>query len=216
MILTSEQILTIEQKLSYAVKYQETYDELYDHVISTIENLDGVYTDVTLDGVIESGFGGYNNLKAIERNSAKIAGKAMQIRHWQNINCFFNWPTVLLTTIITIIGYYICIDSLNRKHLLQFTTTCAALPLLYLAFKMMLNKYKAWYLNDYKKPSIKDSYIFMAAILSNSIINVLTFVANRTVIMNGAISLLIFVCYVIYVMSFFKLYREAYRLNFAR
>lgn len=215
MKLTEQQLSAIQQKLTCTVKYKETYDELYDHVISTIENLDGEYTDTTIDEVIEHDFGSYDNLNNIERSSTKLAGKAMQKKHWQNITYFLNWPAVLFTIALIIAGYYICINPANRKTLIGFTILCAILPISYLLLTKLYAKYRAWYFNDYRKASIKDGYIYNAAILSNSVINILMFAINKTILLAGPISLLVFVMYTIYVLSFFKLYRQTYKVNIA-
>ena len=140
----------------------------------------------------------------------------MQKKHWQNIMYFFNWPVVLFTASLVVLGYYFCVDAVNRKHLMTFTATTALFPMCYLLLNRLYRKYKEWYHNDYRKPSIKDGYIFNTALLSNSIITILLNVLDRSVLMMGPIALLVFVLYSIFVLSFFKLYRQQYRLNIAQ
>jgi hypothetical protein len=217
MILNNQQLSGFRQKLSYAVKYRETYDEVYDHVISAIENKDDNAADATsvTDQVIKQDFGGYQNLKQMEKDRTRLVKKMMRKNHWQNIMSFFNWPTIGFTLAVTVAGYFIVIAPVNCKHLMSLVSALAVLPILFLAYKMLLAKYKAWDFDVRQKRSIKDTYIFAAAILSSGLINLLNSALHNSTVLNGGLSLFIFMFYIIYVLSFFKLYREEYKMNIA-
>jgi hypothetical protein len=219
MVLTNEQTEAIKLYLNYDIKYRETFDEVFDHVMLVIADMpdsDVIYPESLTKQIVDQEFGGIDNLKAIENASTKQTFKAMRKKHWQNITYFLNWPTVLFTIALIIAGYAICINPANRKPLVSFTIVCALLPISYLLFNKLYVKCRAWWFNDHRKASIKDGYILNAAMLSNSIINVLMFVVDRDILLIGPICLLVFVMYSIYVLSFFKLYRQEYRLNIAR
>lgn len=216
MKLDNEQISSIRQELNGVVKYQETFNEVFDHLMLVIAGMPDngtVYPETLTNEVIELEFGGYDNLRAMEKASTKLAFKAMKKKHWQNITYFFNWPVIVFTIAMVIVGYYFCLDAVNRKHLVGFTLICALLPIISLMCAKLYIKYKSWYHHEYRKASIKDGYIINAAVLSNSIINVLLYVIDKSVILTGPISLLVFVLFSIYVLSFFKLYHQEYRLN---
>jgi hypothetical protein len=97
MILTEVQQLELRKELNYAVKYRETYDEVYDHVVSAIENMadDKVYDVATATKhIINEEFGGYDTLKAMEKDRVKLMNVAMRKKHFQHMLQFLNFPVV--------------------------------------------------------------------------------------------------------------------------
>jgi hypothetical protein len=212
MSLTDEQITTFRQKLNFAVKYRETYDEVYDHVLS---RLDDRNDGSDADQIIEREFGGYENLNTTEKYRAGFISTAMRRKHWQNMKSFFNWPTVAFTTIIVLAGCWIQVHSADKRYLLVFTMVLSATPLLFIAFKKLMDKYRAWHSDSYKKSSIKDGYIFTAALFSCNVVNLFSYII-RHVDQYDVLTLIVFVFYIIYVLSFFRLYREEYKMNIAR
>ncbi|MEO6521511.1 MAG: hypothetical protein ABIN91_07535 [Mucilaginibacter sp.] len=118
MIITTEQKQAIQQEVNYAVKYQETYDELYDHVISTIEAMEGntaFYGTTITKSIIDNEFGGYNGLKQMENDRAKILFKALRKKHGQNLLKFFRWPTMAFTLLISLAGYYLALNPVTHR-----------------------------------------------------------------------------------------------------
>jgi len=217
MIITQEQQQAIQQELNYAVKYQETYDELYDHVLTTIEAIEGnvtFYGTTITKNIIDNEFGGYDGLKQMEADRAKLLFKSLRKKHGQNILRFFNWPTIALTVLISLAGYYLALN-LNHRYIKLAIMVLALSPILFVLFRRISKWIMAWKFDQYSKSSIKDNYIFTAAILANSMFNVFNFF-NSDYILYGATLTFIFVCYSIYVLSFFTLYRDEYRINLAR
>ncbi|RKR82293.1 hypothetical protein BDD43_2469 [Mucilaginibacter gracilis] len=212
MILTEEQEALIKEKLNYTVKFKETFDEVYDHVISTAEAAD-YYNGP--DEIIEQEFGSYANLKAMEKARAKLLFKVMRKKHGLNMAYFFNWPVIIFTLAITIAGYFIAANPAYRRYLKLVTVALALAPILFVLFKKLESKYKAWRYDIYQKQSIKDNYIFIAAVLSNSLLNFVNFL-NSNYVLYGSVVLFIFVCYSVYVLGFFRLYREEYHINIAQ
>ena len=71
MILTEEQILAVKKHLSYEIKYQETFNEVFDHVMLVINQMPDsqiVYPETLTNQIIELEFGSYDNLKAMEKS----------------------------------------------------------------------------------------------------------------------------------------------------
>ncbi|WP_295655655.1 hypothetical protein [uncultured Mucilaginibacter sp.] len=214
MKLNEEQLQDLKQELRYATRYQETYDELLDHVVTAIDNMDTkeeLYATTLTKNIIDNEFGGYEALKDMEKNHARLVMSAMSKKHWENIKWFFNWPTVMLTAALVVVGFMIDSHASSHKVLLLVTFGASVCPFLFIAFKKLMTKYSGYYSGVYTKPSIKDGYIFNAAMLSCNTINVVSFTL-RNFNLYGTLNLFVFVVYSVFVLSFFKLYREEYRL----
>ncbi|OCX51649.1 hypothetical protein BEL04_16650 [Mucilaginibacter sp. PPCGB 2223] len=214
MNLTDEQKLDIQQKLNYAVKYRETFDEVYDHILQSIDCLPGtgVYTDELFGQIIETEFGGIEKLKQMEKDSAGYAFKAMQKKHGQNMAYFFRWPTLVFTIALTVAGYIIDKNPATHKSLMLVAMVTGVLPLSLIFLKKMRAKYIGWHTGIYIKPSVKEGYIFSVSSLSCNAVNILSFV-TRHFDYYGITTLLVFVAYSIFVLSFFKLYRQEYQIQ---
>jgi len=218
MILTEEQLQDLKQELRYATRYQETYDEVLDHVVTAIDNMDTkeeLYATTLTKSIIDNEFGGYEALKDMEKNHAKLVMHSMRVKHWENIKWFFNWPTVMLTAALVVAGYVIDSHASSHKVLLLVTFGASACPLLFIGFKKLIGKYSGYYTGVYTKPSIKDGYILNAAMLSCNTINLVSFTL-KNFNLYGTLTLFVFVVYSVFVLSFFKLYREEYRIIIAR
>jgi hypothetical protein len=215
MKLNNEQLADLQQELNYAVQYKETYDELYDHILTEIDTYDEqpLYAITVAKQIIANDFGGYDALKRMEKDSVKLMTTAMRKKHWQYMLQFFNFPVVIFTAVITIGAYFIALNQVSRELLLSFIAMCAMAPLLYVSFKWVFAaKYRGWYFNDYQKQSVKNNYIFIAAMLSNSLFNLTTFIGHRLET-NIAATVIVFVCYMVFVLSFFKLYRDEFKMQ---
>lgn len=218
MTLTDEQKQDIQHELKYAVKYKETYDELYDHIISIIETTEGNvtwYGTTFTKNIIDNEFGGYHGLKQMEADRAKLLFKALRKKHGQNILKFFNWPTIAFTLVISLAGYYMALNPLTHRYIKIIIGVLALSPIFFVLIRRLLRLFIDWKFDRYDKQSIKDGYIFTAAVLANSLFNVFNFF-NSDYVLYGATIAGIFVCYSIYVLSFFMLYRDEYRINLAR
>jgi len=213
MKLNEEQKLGIREMLTFALKYQETFDELYDHVLQSLECLPGNYTD-EFGQVMETEFGGYENLKNIEEKSMMQTYTAMRKRHRQNIARFFNWPTIAFTALLVIAGGFIDKNPATHGSLMEFTYISALSPLLVILYKRGLAKYRAWQTGVYKKPSIKDRYILLAAGTSCNLVCGFSF-CTRNYDFYGVTTLVVFVAFSIFTMSLFKLYNQEHKSTVA-
>lgn len=214
MILTAEQLADLQQQLNYAVKYQETYDELYDHILTGIDNCTGQQPGASAMAkqIIDNEFGGYEALKQMEKDRAKLVTRSMRKKHWQNMMGFFNFPMAALTVVATVAACFIAANAQGRRSLIVFTTISAIVPILFVLYKKLSKKYLEWRADIYQKQSIKENYIFIAAILANSTFNLLNAFAQK-IQMNAGLTIFAFVFYMVYVLSFFKLYRDEFKMQ---
>jgi hypothetical protein len=214
MKLSAEQLAELQEELRYAVKYKETYDEIYDHILSTIDtyNDEAIYVTSVTKQIIDQDFGGYDTLKKTEKSRVKLITFAMRKKHWQHMLQFFNFPMAAFTIAITIAAYFMSANPDNRKILLGFVAVSSFTPLLFVAFKKLASRYRAWYFDNYQPQSIKENYIVIAALLSNSMFNLLSFAGHRLQT-NAAVTVVVFVIYMVYVLSFFKLYQDEFKMQ---
>jgi len=214
MKLNEEQLADLRQELNYAVKYKETYDELYDHILTEIDTYpqQSLYTTTVARQIIDNEFGGYEALKQMEKDRVKLVNCAMRKTHWQNMMEFFNFPVAALTIAVTIAAYFIAAGEHGRRALIIFTTFSALAPMVFVLYKRMSKKYLEWQADIYQKQSLKENYIFIAALLANSMFNLLN-AFTKHLQMNAGLTMFVFVFYMVYVLSFFKLYRQEFKMQ---
>ncbi len=214
MKLDDEQLAELQHELNYAVKYQETYDELYDHILSEVDAYpeQSLYATPVAKQIIDNEFGGVDALRQTEKDRVKVVNSAMGKKHWQNMMEFFNFPLAALTIAATIAAYFIAVNPRGREGLVVFTTFTALAPILFVFYKRASKKYVQWQLGIYKKQSLKENYIFIAALLANSMFNLLNAGAKQIQI-NPGLTMFVFVFYMVYVLSFFKLYRQEFKMQ---
>ena len=68
MKLTEDQLQVLQIILSGYVKYKETYEEVYDHVLTALENSDNIKPlDEAINIILLNDFGGFAGLRLLER-----------------------------------------------------------------------------------------------------------------------------------------------------
>lgn len=217
MKLNEEQLTDLQQELNYAVKFKETYDELYDHILTEIDMYpeQPLYATTVAKQIIDNEFGGYEALKQMETDRVKLVNFAMRKKHWQNMMEFFNFPMAALTIVATIAAYFVAVNRNGREGLIIFTTFSALAPIVFVFYKRMSKKYGEWRMGIYQKQSLKENYIFIAAIFANSMFNLLN-AFTKHLQMNAGLTMFVFVFYMVYVLSFFKLYRQEFKMQLTR
>jgi hypothetical protein len=97
MILTEEQKANIGVLVSKEAEYQETYLEVYDHMLSSLEARDALpdlqkaYRDV-----LEEDFGGHYGIEMLEENRRLIIREETLNNQKQMLYWFFKFPGLLL------------------------------------------------------------------------------------------------------------------------
>jgi hypothetical protein len=213
-------------KLVYdSVKYNETYHEVLDHVISSLELEED--TKITfhqkLNQIWDDDFGGYENLSVLEKEREKAVKKQIGIRQRQLFLGYFKLP-LLLTTVVLGLGFYFLsfiflTDKMNSKVTTILMFTSALLPIsIYLYMYFRLKKFSLI------KPSIKESKVYHSSGLSLSIFNLIIFLPGFFDIEPGAvfktmtpsILVLITLFFSVYTLSFLKLYKETFKMELSK
>jgi hypothetical protein len=103
---TQEQQEFIKEKLLGMLKVRETYEELYDHIISALETVpeDVPFLDA-VDNVIENSLGGRRGIRAIQARYVKIAIKEFIADYFRCIGRCLTSYTMLIIIPAVIIYY---------------------------------------------------------------------------------------------------------------
>lgn len=143
MKLTDEQLDTLRMLVDNEVTYYETYHEIYDHMVTAIESLDGVndlqkaYADI-----LEQDFDGHRGIEKLENEHRyKIWQRTSQKKRYIFYS-FFKWPGILLPVALAA-AYYIGFHySIFRLFLFLGTIVVTILPFLVINIGNYFVRYK--------------------------------------------------------------------------
>jgi len=94
---------------SYDIKYQEIYNELFDHIVTAIEqkraegdtrSIEKMYTEV-----IDVQFGGYYGVESVAKSHEAGYKKKVRKLIWGNFRSYLNYQSLLFTAILTGISF---------------------------------------------------------------------------------------------------------------
>ncbi len=219
MKLTSEQLVILQDSLRERIVYEETYQEVYDHVLTALEHTeDSVPLAQALDNIMRNEFGGIRGLRAIERKQNWSV--AREIINSQLSYFMDNFqPRFIAITVCIYAVVYFCVVGL------RFTPGHMILYFMAMSMIAICSAYR-YYKNGYKfigvDRSIKHSslmYISMAPFIIFAggflIVDIVYYKITHHRIFDslnmpsGIISLL-FTFYIIYCIAFFRLYRDEF------
>jgi hypothetical protein len=219
MIVNNESKEQLKIILWNYIKFQETYNEVYDHVLTALESKH----DATLSfeanalAVITADFGGILKLKDLERRGIKAIHNQVARKHIHNALNYFKFPSIAYTALLTILTYYVA----NTKFI-SVVLLAAVFIMLTPTILVGVRVVKKALSEKTGKPSIKDNMFNLTGIYGVVLYNAI----NATAITRhlklhqlsqwhiGAIVLVI-LFYTIYGLSFIKLYRDEVKTQMA-
>jgi hypothetical protein len=218
MKLTEQEDQFLKQYLSKVLKYRETYDELYDHIITALSHRTTITSfEETIADIISDDFGGPGNLPKLEKASKKAASKDTIRLFLISFISYFKFPKLLYTVAGTIMTYYFTLHiQLNLWNLRAIGWTMMVLPVIY-TFARSVKMYAFLQKEDIKagrdfnrhrfnRPKIKPS-------LTGSAINVIVAIPSLPLMLPHLWLPLIY--YPVFVTSFLLFY-ALYNLSLAR
>jgi hypothetical protein len=223
MILDKTQKAWVSQLIYDNVKYNETYLEVLDHVISSLEaeKDEEITFHQKLNQIWNEDFGGYENLPFLEKARKKEFNKKISRRHFEIFASYFKFPLIVGTLIISLL-FYIISNFLSNYTLLIVMIISMYIP-------MIMSNFMYWRLKKYNniKPSIKDKKIKNSSILAFRIFYFLVFTPfliariwfNVNIIIDRIYSPLFMVfviCFILFSLSFFKLYKETFKMELSK
>ena len=217
MKLTAEQLKTLQDTLKEGVTYRETYEEVYDHILTALEHRDNSLSLAkTLNNIMQSDFGGFKGLRSIEKKRRWTVGKQMAKKQLWYFLDHLKFPLLPITLIIFAALYYLVINI--KFNAFGFFLAVALLPSLFNGLRYFTIGYKF----KSTQKSIKDLpfkiisnfpyyFFFMGSIICQGIYfnfathNYLEFYNLPPLILSSLYAL-----YITYHISFFRLYRDEF------
>ena len=219
MTPTLKQDQELKKYLRGVLKYRETYEEAYDHILTALEKeTDETNFTKTINRVIAEEFGGPNGLVEMEESCYKTTAKEAIKQQFSNFKSNFKSIKLIYTLLLLAIIYYTFnLITLDVSTLLLLLSVVCFAPA-----AIMVNRYyyTGFYTKDTKK-SIKDKIFYELASKPVTLIW-LAFIftmtgkrepgVNLLVAQYPIVTSLIFVLTILYVVSFHKLNQEEIKL----
>ncbi|UOE48162.1 hypothetical protein MTO98_27495 [Mucilaginibacter sp. SMC90] len=197
--------------------YRETYEEVYDHIISALQNKPGDYSfETAVNQIIHVDFGGHNRLISLERDCKKAMERDLRKKQFNYFISFFKFPAVIFVACFAWGLYQILNKELLSNHTIKWLFWgMTLLPY----FVIPLRYYFTGYVFGDTKRSIRDSMmanlsmlpirIFCAAcaLLVTGVINGIRFKPDVILVTAGM------VLFAVYFLAFFKLSKEEFKVN---
>lgn len=155
MELSNQQRQEIKDYIFDVLKYIETYNEVYDHIVNALEDKDEVYSTELLAKIINDDFGSFNEIKQQEELYQKQINQKQAKLFLKELTDSFKWPGLLgniANLMLCICIYWSSTQStFNTKPMTGAIFFCFILVTLYMYTKIWICKRKN------KKYSILDS-----------------------------------------------------------
>jgi len=171
MKLNQEQLAEIRVYIFATPRFRETYNELYDHIVNALEELDGEFNIALVAEIVTDDFGGFSKIAEQEVLYQKqVIKKYTRLIGTEMLNSF-KFPGILgnFCLLFFCIGIYIAGIKLNLniKPLYKGLYIIATIPLIFYLFKR--------YIADRKhiKASIKYEFLHLSWMLAFCICQVL-------------------------------------------
>lgn len=214
---TAQQNQLLKRYLRRSLKYRETYEEAYDHIMSAVECMPpGTNFETEVNRVICEDFGGYEELAEMENKAKRVAIINGLKKYFNYFGSYLKWP-VLLSTIAGAVGVYFVLTQLRYTPVILediFATICICPKLI-----SWLRYYQTGYLLKDTRKSIKDKIFSKIASVPVALFMFFLFWPNHSsrlgawLYINPIVLSIVFVLAVIYTISLFRLYRDEFKMS---
>ena len=145
----------LQSYLGAVLKYRETYEEVYDHVLLALENRQQEkFFEGTVNAIINEDFGGVNGLFTMEKNCENAVVK----QYWRLFSSYLKLPYLIYIAFISVILAYIAVHVNGKITVLSCTIWIifsATMPVLLFATR----KFKIGHKSAAPKRLSKDSIL---------------------------------------------------------
>ncbi len=217
MIVNTTQDNELKAYLREVFLYRETYEEVYDHIISALQ--ERPYTQLfqnAVNDIIRRDFGGHNNLIDMERNCKKAMVKELRNKQFGYFISFFRFPHLLLVLGLSAGVYLIASKSLLSPHTVRWIFWSMAL-LPYIAIPLRF--FYTGYLFGETKRSIRDnmmgdlSMLPMRVFCAVAAIFVINGMYNAAYYTSAPMITIGVVVYALYFLAYFKLSKDEVKVR---
>ena len=107
MIPTINEKQWLQDYLFKSLRYRETYNEIYDHILTALEHEPAAeFFETTVYNVIEKEFGGSSNMLYMEVESKRLINGEVKTQYRRKFADWFKLPLVAYTLIIAAVNFY--------------------------------------------------------------------------------------------------------------
>jgi hypothetical protein len=104
---TEQQLKVLQEYLHKTLNYRETYEEIYDHILSALEyQPDIVSFEEAINTVIKNDFGSPKNLLKIEKANKDALVKETINAYLKYFGFYFRLPGLLYTLVVALLSFY--------------------------------------------------------------------------------------------------------------
>lgn len=213
MELTTTQKKEVKDWIFCVPKYRETFNELYDHILNALKDIDAPFSTDLVDEIVLNEFGGYQMVAENEKVYRNVIGrKYMKFFNVEMLNTF-KWPGLISTLSLLslcLMFYFGGKDiSFDIKNLTLSSIIICAFVLLFGLARIIINRIK------YLKGSILDDYLMHIYTFGSSIVTtvVIFFLSKDSSVYTSdhaklIITLCLFFFTSVYVRAFIKFYNQ--------
>lgn len=217
MELTQVQKEEIKAYIIDVPRYRETYNEVYDHILNSLEDNPGSYSINEVISIINNDFGGFYAIVEQEKIYQQQLHKRYNRLFLLEMLNTFKWPGIInnlcLVALCLILYNYNKDISTNLKPVILGSAICFVVVLVFGHVRIYINKRK------YSKYSILDNYMrfecSFGVIMMNFVLHTFIGKANWFNLSESgksiAILFLFFFCSV-YVRAFVKFYNQKFKV----
>lgn len=222
MKISPEQDSKLRKYLRDTMRYRETYEEVYDHLITALENRPFTGTlEEAVNQILREDFGGYDNLRKME-DDAKNAAVRNGINKYLGFYLeYFKWPRLFYTICYAAVIYW-CFG--HAPLIPVVLEAVVAIMFITPGVLSLMRFYKIGYRFGDTKKSVRDTVFVKIAIVPvrlfvlGSILLTMSVAQGHNIWQNAnpVVITLLFVLSNIYIRAFVKLYRDEFEMSIQR
>ncbi len=209
---------SLQDRVSLLVTYRETYQEVYDHLLTGLEKGNTQDFNTAIDTIIDQDFGGNTGLREMEEFQAELVRKQIRNKHREYMLDCFKWPSVMLTATLIGMIYYFLNNADTNIAMRNSVGAITYLPFVFIIVIALINMY---FLRGEKR-SIQYSEIYnisgigYVAYIVVKVVLKYVFDQHETLLLqhlNSGLTSIVFVLLLIYTVAFFRLYKDEFKMR---
>ncbi|NQX43297.1 hypothetical protein SAMN05421820_11661 [Pedobacter steynii] len=157
MKLSKEELTEVSQYLFTLTRYQETYDELYDHVLSILEEREGPFDSRLIPELVNDNFGGHEQIlknEAISLEELNLSSGGLLMKEtFSKLSAFKSFDNISLLCLCLVFYSQMTYGVFNPVFLIYAMFFAALYPIL-------VYLYRTYFVNrSLVKPSMKNVFL---------------------------------------------------------
>jgi hypothetical protein len=217
MILSELQMLYVERVVWRNVKYQETFEEVYDHVITALQESPKAEMDFELEvfRVINESFGSFKLLKDKEKERVNIIDDQIERKYLDYIRAQFNSWLILFTLLSFAIIVYV-VEGCSIYIVDVTTYLIGLIPIVIIAirhFNNLINKRK----KSVKSNAINRKAVILIPLIIYKLLGFVIAAPNTKLLpLTGAfLGASVIMIFLVCTLGFVRLYHEEVKMQLA-